>query len=290
MLFKLSGLLNSPALTSFENLLGRYLQRNIHATPVQLGQTQWSRTRPRNTGRRMELPRRLTDGKFYRNQSKGGRNAEGHTEIRHIGGGRQRNWRLVEKVRVPLLAADEEPVVIRDRILQIGYDPFRSGDLALVAGNSSMKTRLILAPHLMKVGDIITASRGPPQSASRMIPGDAYPLEYLPFGTMVHNIERVPGGGGVHCCSGGTHAVLVRKTETHAILKNSSKIIPQLVIDLKCLAVVGQVSNPNHHLLPIGKAGRNRWLNKRPKGLTGKDRWHHKKKGGSQMTKPAKKK
>lgn len=269
--------------TTFENLVGRSLiglssQRDFSQTSNDLTRTQWSYTRPRNTGRVINVPKRLLDGKKYRNQSKGGRDHTGRIVLRHLGGGRQRNWRIIDKVRVPALEPGVEPLTIKDRILQIGYDPFRTGDIALVGGSGSNQTKLILCPNETKVGDIITSSRGKPISIARMIPGDAYPLEHLPLGTMVHSIEREVGKGGAYCCAAGTYAVLTRKTETQAFLKERSKTRSQLVVDKGCLAVIGKVSNPGQKYLPIGKAGRNRWLNKKPGGQTGKDRWHHRKK------------
>jgi len=283
MVSKFNGLFLFNSFNSFENLISRSIidllyKRHVHVSSNDLTRTQWSYTRPRNTGMRMDIPRRLLDGKYYRNQGKGGRGADGRIVIRHKGGGHQRNWRILEKVRVPLHKSGEEPITIKDRILQIGYDPFRTGNIALVAGNGSNQTKLILCPHETKVGDIITASRGAPVSIARMIPGDAYPLEHLPLGTMVHDIEKKVGSGGAYCKAAGTYAILSSKTETHAYLKLASKSRSQLVVHVKSLAVIGKVSNPGQCYLPIGKAGRSRWLNRRPRGKTGLARRHNKKK------------
>lgn len=243
------------------------------------GRTQWSYTRPRNTDMTIEdLPRRLRDGKFYRNQSKSGRGEDGRIKIQHKGGGHQRNFRIVDTVRVPVSEPGQEPKAIKDRILQIGYDPFRTAHIAHVAGNGGNQTKLILCPHETKVGDILTASRGKPASLARMIPGDAYPLEYLPLGTMVHSIEKLPGEGGIYCRAAGTYATLLRKSDDIAVLKCPDKRRPQLTVSVKCLAVIGRASNINKKHEIIGKAGRSRWLNRKPRGQTGKDRWHHKKK------------
>ncbi|XP_065666543.1 large ribosomal subunit protein uL2m [Hydra vulgaris] len=245
---------------------------------VQNGRTQWSYTRPKNTHMHMDLEKHLIDGKFYRNQKKGGRGEDGRIKIRHIGGGHQRNWRIVDFVRVPLLN-DEQPKVIKDRILQIGYDPFRTANIAKVAGNGSNKTKLIICPHLAKIGDILTASREKPESLARMIPGDAYPLEYLPIGTMVHNIESTPGGGAKYARAAGMYATIVQRTpENQIVLKFNGGARTEVLVDMKCLAVIGRVSNIDKKNEIIGKAGRSRWLNRRPRGQTGKDRWHHKKK------------
>lgn len=242
------------------------------------GRTQWSYTRPRNTHMDLHVPRRLLDGKYYRNQGKSGRDSNGRIKIRHKGGGAQRNWRIVDLVRVPLHEDGEEPRTIRDRVLQIGYDPFRSAHIASVAGDGANQTKLILCPHETKIGDIFTASRGKPASLARMIPGDAYPLEYLPISTMVHNIERTPGLGGHFCRAAGMYGTIIRKADGKVVLRCPGKNRPQLIVDEKCLATIGRASNINKKHEIVGKAGRSRWLNRKPKGQTGKDRWHHRKK------------
>lgn len=252
--------------------------RGICSTFKCFGRTKWADIRPRDTGMRIDLPRRLYDGKFYRNQMKSGRGPDGRIKIRHKGGGHQRNLRIVDTVRVPVPQEGEEIKVVKDRILQIGYDPFRSGHIALVAGSGSNQTKLILCPYETKVGDIITSSRGPPASLARMIPGDAYPLRHLPLGTTVHNIERVVGEGGTYCRAAGMYAVLLRKTESEATLRCCGKSRPEVTVPVDSLATIGRVSNINKKNEIIGKAGRNRWLNRKPKGQTGKDRWHHRKK------------
>jgi len=258
--------------------------RLLSTTATDLGRTQWSYTRPRDTHMELHVPRRLRDGKFYRNQGKSGRGEDGRIKIRHKGGGAQRNWRIVDLVRVPSLHNESTMVdvhinSITDRILTIGYDPFRTANIALVAGSGSNKTRLILCPHETKVGDVITASRGKPASLARMIPGDAYPLEHLPISTMVHNIERIPGEGGHFCRAAGMYGTIIRKTpDGNVVLKCPGKNRPQLIVNAKSLATVGRVSNIDQKHRVIGKAGRSRWLNRKPKGQTGKDRWHHRKK------------
>ena len=240
------------------------------------GRTQWSYTRPKDTHMELHVPKRLIDGKFYRNQTKSGRGEDGRIKIRHKGGGHQRNWRIVDLVRVPI---DENTVTtIKDRVLQIGYDPFRTGNIALVAGNGANQTKLILCPHETKIGDILTSSRGKPASLARMIPGDAYPLEHLPIATMVHNIEETPGMGGHYCRAAGMYGVITRKADGKVYIKCPGKNRPQVIVSEKCLGTIGRVSNIDKKHEIIGKAGRSRWLNRKPKGQTGKDRWHHRKK------------
>ena len=252
--------------------------RMISTTSASQGRTKWSYTRPRGVAMpKMDIPKRLLDGKYYRNQSKGGRGPDGRILIRHKGGGHQRNFRIVDNVRVPLTKEGEEPVKVQDRVIQIGYDPFRSARIALVAGNGINQRKLILAPHELQVGDIITSSRDKPESLAMMKPGDAYPLQYLPLGTMVHSIEKEPGTGGCICRAAGTYAILQRKFEDKAIIKVPSKT-GTLTVGLNSLAVIGRASNINKKHEIIGKAGRSRWLNRKPKGQTGKDRWHWRKK------------
>ena len=252
--------------------------RVISTSVIDNGRTQWSYTRPRNTHMELKVPRRLLDGKFYRNQGKSGRGADGRIKIRHKGGGHARNWRIVDLVRVPLHEEGEAPKTIRDRVLQIGYDPFRSAHIALVAGDGANQTKLIICPHETKIGDIITASRDKPVSLARMIPGDAYPLEHLPISTMVHNIERFPGSGGHFCRAAGMYGVIIRKADGNVVLKCPGKNRPQITVGAQCLGTIGRASNIEKKHEIIGKAGRSRWLNRKPKGQTGKDRWHHKKK------------
>ncbi len=165
---------------------------------------------------------------------------------------------------------------IKDKVLQIGYDPNRTARIAKVAGDSSNQYKLIIAPDGLQPGDIITASRGKPESLARLSIGDAYPLSTLPIGTMVHCIERYVGGGAWHARSAGTYCTLIRRNADEAILKSNAK--KEFTVPVDCLAVIGRVSNINHRNEIIGKAGRSRWLGRRPKGQTGKDRWLHKKK------------
>jgi len=231
----------------------------------------------------MELPRRLLDGKFYRNQMKGGRTPDtGRVTIQSKGGGHARNWRIVDKVRAPLLAEGEEVTKYKDRVLQIGYDPFRTGDLALVAGNYSNQTRLILAPDGLKVGDVIEGSRGPPVSQAILNPGDAFPLRFIPLGTVVHGMELVPGGGSVLCCAGGMGAAVSGVTEDKVTLyqvgrrstteKQNAKPTRRFELHPNCMATIGIVSNPGHRDFPLGKAGAARNMNRRPKGKQGQAR------------------
>lgn len=257
----------------------------ICTSTTDLGRTQWSYTRPRHTNMKMSVPSRLLDRDYYRNQSKGGRCLEtGRVVQRHIGGGHQRNFRIIDKLRVPVPRAGEPPHTITDRVLHIGYDPFRSGNIALLAGNGQDQVKLVLAPHELAPGDVITASRDKPKSLLHLKPGDAYPLEHMPYGTMVHAIENEPGSGAASCTAAGTYRLVIKKTESEVILRNPRKKTDLLTVSKDCLAVVGRVSNIDHDQFQIGKAGRARWMNQRPKGKTGKARRFNQKKGGSQAS------
>lgn len=237
------------------------------------GRTLWSYTKEKQNLPKTWIPRYLLDGKLTRGQRKGGRGLDGRIEIKHKGGGHSRNFRIIDFKRVP---KTETPMVIKDKVLAIAYDPNRSARIAKVAGNMSNKYKLILATEDMKPGDIVTASRGKPVSLAKLVPGDSYPLSTLPLGTMVCSIEKEVGEGGFYARSAGTFATLIRRTDDKAVIKTNSKIEYEVPVDAQ--AVIGRVSNSNHRNRVIGKAGRSRWLNRRPGGQTGKARWLHKKK------------
>jgi large subunit ribosomal protein L2 len=219
----------------------------------------------------MPVPKYLKDGMVRRGNGRSGRNNTGRITIRHRGGGHPQTYRIIDFVRAPVEEETKEPKVIRDKILHIGYDPCRSARIALCAGDGSNRQKLVIAPDGAGVGDVLTASRNAPTSISRIKPGDAYPLGKLPIGTVVHNVELKPGKGAQLARAAGTSVQLIRKTEEHAVIQLPSKKEKSVSID--CLATVGRASNVDHRHEIIGKAGRARWLGKRPKGKTGKDRW-----------------
>ena len=246
-------------------------------SPKNSGRAYWSQFRKPHRLPRLPIPGYLIDGKKLRNQLKSGRDPEtGRVVIRHKGGGHPKNYRIIDFVRVPLPEPDEKPMTITERVLQIGYDPCRSGRIALVAGNGSNRFKLILAPHGLAAGDIITASRAPPEFVSKLKTGDAYPIGDLPLGTSVHNIEYEPGQGGRFARAAGMSADIIRKFDGNVTFKTRCGF--EKTVDARCLATIGRVSNIDHNTDIIGKAGRSRWLNRRPKGKTGKARWLNKKK------------
>ena len=166
---------------------------------------------------------------------------------------------------------------IKSKVLAIEYDPNRSARIALIA---DAKRKYVLAPIGLEAGDIITASRGPPTSLADIQRGDAYPLQYLPIGTIVHNIELVPGKGGQLVRSAGTSAQIIRKEmgvvrrlNTHGTpVTRSGKVVilrmpsgTNRPVNASCMATVGRLSNENHKHRILGKAGRSRWLGWRPR-------------------------
>lgn len=260
-------------LASENVLIPKAMTRLFTTSSLDLGRTKWSYIRPRIGLPKMKLPQYLYDGSILRGQRRAGRGLDGRHRIRHKGGGHARNYRFIDYVRVPV---SEQPMKIKDKVIQIGYDPSRSARIAKVAGDLNNQYRLIIAADGLQAGDIITASRGPPVSLARLNPGDAYPLSTLPVGTMVHCIEEKVGEGAYHARSAGTFGTLMRKVGDQAVVKMNTKTEHSVPID--ALASIGRVSNPNHRNEIVGKAGRSRWLGRRPKGQTGKDRWLHKKK------------
>jgi large subunit ribosomal protein L2 len=178
----------------------------------------------------------------------GGRNAQGRITTRHIGGGHKRKIRQVDFRR--------EKVGVPARVAAIEYDPNRSARLALLFYRDGEK-RYILAPVGLKVGD--TVMSGP---AADILPGNALPLRNIPAGTTVHNVELQPGKGGQLCRSAGTGAQLVAKEGEMATIKLPSGEVR--LVQMACLATVGQVGNLDHENVSVGKAGRSRWRGIRP--------------------------
>ena len=180
--------------------------------------------------------------------STGGRNSYGRKTARHKGGGHKQRYRIVdfrrEKDGVPASVAAVE------------YDPNRSCRILLLHYHDGEK-RYILAPEGVEVGDVLVSGQG-----SDIKPGNALPLRYIPVGTVVHNIELKPGGGGKMARSAGSSVQLVAKEGRFATLRLPSTEMRRVPID--CRATVGVIGNSDHELIKIGKAGRNRWKGVRP--------------------------
>jgi large subunit ribosomal protein L2 len=142
------------------------------------------------------------------------------------------------------------------KVAAIEYDPNRSCRIALLHYLDGEK-RYILAAKDVRVGDLLQSGQG-----SEIRPGNALPLRYIPVGTTVHNVELKPGGGGKMARSAGSSVVLLAKEGSYATLRLPSTEMRRVPID--CRATVGEVGNPEHELIKVGKAGRNRWKGVRP--------------------------
>jgi len=187
--------------------------------------------------------------------SKGGRNNYGRVTARFQGGGHKRSYRLVDFKRNKFdMAATVE---------RLEYDPNRSAFIALVRYEDG-EVSYILAPQRLAAGDrVVSSGKG-----ADVKPGNAMPLASIPVGTIVHNVELKPGKGGQIARSAGAYAQLVGRDGGMAILRLNSG--EQRLVPGACLATVGAVSNPDHANIKLGKAGRQRWLGKRPhnRGVT----------------------
>jgi large subunit ribosomal protein L2 len=178
----------------------------------------------------------------------GGRNVYGRMTSRHRGGGHKRRYRLIDFKR------DKSGVPAT--VATIEYDPNRTARIALLAYADGEK-RYILAPDKLKVGDrVISDTTAAPDT------GNSMELRNMPLGTVVHNIEMTPGKGGQMVRSAGTSAQLMAKTERYVTLKMPSGEIRMVLGN--CRATVGTVSNPDHMNVTLGKAGRSRWIGRRP--------------------------
>ncbi|HML54381.1 50S ribosomal protein L2 [Solidesulfovibrio carbinolicus] len=193
---------------------------------------------------RSEPEKSLTEGIT----SSCGRNCYGRITSRRRGGGNKRLYRIIDFKR--------DKFGVPAKVFSIEYDPNRSARIALLHYADGEK-RYILAPVGIKVGDMITAG-----DAADIKPGNALQLKKIPVGTLLHNIELNPGRGGQMCRAAGTYAQLVAKEGKYALLRLPSGEVRNVLST--CLATVGQVGNVMHENISIGKAGRNRWLGKRP--------------------------
>lgn len=179
---------------------------------------------------------------------KAGRNNQGRITTRHKGGRVKRLYRIIDFKR------DKDNV--RAKVVAIEYDPNRTARIALLHYEDGEK-RYILAPLRLNVGDWVMS--GPEADIK---PGNALPLYAIPVGTLIHNIELKPGAGGKLVRAAGTAAQLVAKEGKYAHVRLPSSEVR--LIDINCKATIGQLGNVEHELINIGKAGRSRWLGRRP--------------------------
>jgi large subunit ribosomal protein L2 len=177
-----------------------------------------------------------------------GRNNNGHITCRHKGGGHKQHYRIVDFKR------DKENIPAR--VASIEYDPNRSAYIALLNYADGEK-RYILAPQYLKVGDKVQTSDEPPFSV-----GSCMKLKFMPLGSVIHNIEMIPGKGGKLIRSAGLSAQLMARSGGYATIRMPSGEVR--MINENCRATFGAVSNPEHNLRVEGKAGRMRWKGVRP--------------------------
>ena len=182
------------------------------------------------------------------NHRKKGRNNRGVITIRHRGGGHKRLYRFIDFKR--------NKYGIEGIVAAIEYDPNRNARIALIHYRDGEK-RYILQPKNLNVGDTVLAGSGSPLNI-----GNCLPLEEIPLGTSVHNIELIPNRGGQIVRAGGTSSKILAKERDYVTLRLPSKEIR--LIRKECVATIGEVSNNDAFLVQSGKAGRTRWLGKRP--------------------------
>lgn len=196
----------------------------------------------------------LTTDKPYKKllvslKKSGGRNNQGRITIRFRGGGHKRKYRIIDFKR--------NKIDVPGTVETIEYDPNRTARIALVKYTDGER-RYILAPNGIKVGDAIIST----DKEAEIVPGNALPLKSIPVGTIVHNIEYSVGKGGQIARSAGTSATLMAKEGRYALIKMPSGELRKILTE--CRATVGEIGNVEHSNIKIGKAGRTRWLGRRP--------------------------
>jgi large subunit ribosomal protein L2 len=182
-------------------------------------------------------------------KSSGGRDNSGRMTMRYLGGGHKKMYRIIDFVR----SKDGMPALVKT----IEYDPNRTGRIALLLYADGEK-RYILAPNGLKVGQTVKSGKDVAPEI-----GNALFLSDIPLGTIIHNIELRPGQGGALARSAGSYAQLLSREGNMAILKMPSGEVRMILVT--CKATIGSVSNADHSIEKSGKAGRNRWLGRRPR-------------------------
>ena len=213
--------------------------------------------KPTSPGRRFqvgatfeELTRSKPEKSLLRPLSKtGGRNSRGRVTCRHRGGGHKRRLRLIDFKR--------DKYTIPATVASIEYDPNRSARIALLHYRDGEK-RYILAPLELAVGDVVSSGE-----QVEIKPGNALPLRNIPVGTVIHNVELKPKKGAQLIRSAGAFGQLMAKEGKYAQIKFPSNEVRMVLLD--CYATIGQVSNIDHENRTLGKAGKTRWLGRRPK-------------------------
>ena len=212
--------------------------------------------KPTSAGRRFQSVQtfdEITESRPYKPLTEplgrsGGRNNRGEITSWWRGGGHKRNYRVIDFKR--------DKAGIPGKVSTVEYDPNRSARIALVTYPDGEK-RYILHPLGLKVGDTVVAGEN-----VDILPGNCLPLKNIPLGTLIHNVEIKPGKGGQIARSAGSGVQLVAKEGFYASVKMPSG--ETRLINIECFATIGQVGNIEHENVSIGKAGRSRWMGKRP--------------------------
>jgi large subunit ribosomal protein L2 len=230
--------LSNKSLNKKEKIMA--LKRNKPTTPskrhlIQLVRSDLLKTKPIRS-------------KTYGLNKKGGRNHYGRITSFHRGGGHKRCFRIIDFKRLPGSA----------KVLGYEYDPNRSAWIARVCDEETQQEFYIIAPKGLSKDTVIVSGK-----QADIKPGNHILLENMPIGTSIHNIEMKPGKGGQLIRSAGCSGSLIQKTDCYARVRLPSGI--QRLVPLKCSATVGSVSNSDFKIQTIGKAGRSRWLSRRPK-------------------------
>jgi len=178
----------------------------------------------------------------------GGRNCHGRITSRFIGGGHKRKYRVIDFCR--------NKADIPAKVAAIEYDPNRSARIALLNYRDGEK-RYIVAPAQINVGDVLVSG-----DKADIKPGNAVPLKYIPLGLLIHNVELKVGRGGQLIRSAGAYGQLMAKEGSYAQVRLPSGEVRKVFIE--CMATIGQVGNNEHENISLGKAGRKRWLGKKP--------------------------
>ncbi|MBW2109450.1 MAG: 50S ribosomal protein L2 [Deltaproteobacteria bacterium] len=215
------------------------------------------KTKPTSPGRRFQTYDTFEDITTTRPErslleslkKRGGRNVYGRVTARHRGGGHKRRYRRIDFKR--------DKIGVPAKVASIEYDPNRSARIALLHYVDGEK-RYIIAPNTLGVGDRVVSSE-----TADIKPGNVLPLRNIPLGTHIHNVELYPGKGSQLVRSAGSYAQLMAKEGRYAQVKLPSGEVRMILID--CRATVGQVGNTEHANISLGKAGRKRWLGRRPK-------------------------
>ena len=179
----------------------------------------------------------------------GGRNSQGRMTARHRGGGHKRRYRIIDFKRRKF----DVPATVE----RLEYDPNRTAFIALIRYDDG-ELSYILAPQRVRSGDVVISGE-----RADIKPGNAMPMKNMPVGTVIHNVEMKPNKGGQLARAGGAYAQLIGKDAGYALLRLSSG--EQRMVRGECMASIGAVSNPDRQNIKLGKAGRSRWLGRRPK-------------------------